>query len=218
VTDRRQLHARSRVMAAVKTDIAISHVLLFALASATACDLDWGKGDSGPLGDDDGGFDDGSAESSDDAGSSNTTYEPGETSADGSITATSPSGPGECDASHSTGGESGVLDGDDDGGASGSTSSASGWVTETTDPTVGDTEGGPTCDLPLAPGGFFYGCECEDGSCDISYDNVAQIPGFETLCNCLCEAKGCGAAVGGVGEAGGEDGGEDGGESDVDGG
>jgi hypothetical protein len=203
--DRRQLGACSHVVEAVRTDtIAISHVLFFALASAAACDL--GKGD-------DAGFDDGIAESSTSAGYDSadtapvTTFPP-----DPSETSTS--GGSGCDASHTTdpttppdtATSAGETYGDE-GVGSATSGSDSGPLPDTEGGTsVGADTDGNACFVPVSPGNFEYGCECEDPTCDIWYSNVEQIPAFEQLCDCLCESKGCGGAVGGVGEAGGEEG------------
>jgi hypothetical protein len=218
VIDRRQLHARSRVISSVKTST-LTISLFFALASATACDFGKGDDGTGPAGDDDG-ADDGVAESSevsgyadddDDGADTNATATsgwPGDTSA--SATSAAESG---CDAPHETTdptfgdtegwGSSGVADTGYDDGPSTTSGSSSGPITSTSGFDTGVDTDGDSCDVPFAPGNFEYGCLCEDGSCDIYYENVAQIPEFDGYCNCLCQAKGCGEAVGGVAEGGG---------------
>lgn len=210
------------MISSVKTST-LTISLFFALASATACDFGKGDDGTGPAGDDDGGdagLDDGVAESSevggydddDDGADTNATATSG-WPGDPSASATSAADSG-CDAPHETtdptfgdtegwGTSGGVADtGYDDGVFT--TGSSSGPITGTSGFDTGVDTDGDSCDVPLSPGGNYeYGCLCEDDSCDIYYENVAQIPDFDGYCNCLCQAKGCGEAVGGVAEGGG---------------
>lgn len=206
---------------AVRTDtIAISHVLFFALASAAACDL--GKGD-------DAGFDDGMPDASTgvasfDDGIAESSTSGGYDSADTAPVTTFPPDPSEtstsggsgCDASHTTdpttppdtATSAGETYGDGDEGVGSATSgSDSGPLPGTEGGTsVGADTDGNECFAPVGPGNFEYGCLCEDATCDIYYEGVEQIPEFDGYCNCLCQANGCGEAVGGVAEGGGEEG------------
>ena len=199
---------------AVKTDM-LTISLLFAIASATACDFGKGDDDDGPGADGAESAGEDHAESSDVGGYDDGVDQPTTSgwTGDPSATATSAAESG-CDAPHETtdptfgdtegwGTSGGVADtGYDDGPFT--TSASSGAISETGGfDTGGFDTGGGSCDVPFVPGNFEYGCLCEDATCDIYYQGVAQIPDFDSYCNCLCELKGCGEAVGGVAEGGG---------------
>lgn len=195
------------------------------LASAMACDLGQDEADDSTSA----GVDDASAGDAESSVGSADGYDdgPGATSGASSVSATGvddgPWGPptatsgaswGDTEGWGSSWGDDGgwttfattATTGWSDGGTASASGGTDGWASAT-GATSGDTEG-LACDVPIAPGGNFYACACEDPTCDIEYNNVAPIPDFEQLCGCLCEQSGCGGAVGGVGEAGGE---EDGG-------